>query len=150
MEAELKLFVKEALLQIVEGIREAQIDGRRGNATINPKLAEKRVRRGTNEESSEDIYGNGYRLDKENLKTAGVLETVGNRVADMVEFDIAITTTVLSKESDNESNEKKAGLAIKIVSLSGQLGESKSLMHEESGARISRIKFKIPVAFPIN
>lgn len=112
---DLKDFVAETLVQIAEGIEQAQteLQSKKSGAIINTNMTE---------------------------TDTGQLVTGGRRKAvEMVEFDVAILA--------NEGTATKAGIGLSVASFvkldAG--GESK-----QSSGTESRIKFKIPMSYPMH
>jgi hypothetical protein len=116
---ELKDFVKETLIEISQGVLEAQTE--QGDALINPrvKLHEKEVGRIV---LAEDGAGRGIR---------------GGRILDYVEFDIAVT---LDKNTNTDG---------KISVLFGAINLSSGGASENKDSSTSRVKFRVPVSFSV-
>lgn len=142
MNSDLQDFVKEALVQIVKGIADAQNEIKQCGAIVNPVLAQKKAT------GDEDIFRRGYRLDKDNLRSAGILETQNGGIADIVEFDVAITTSKVNAEGEQSSSKKDAGFRLKVVSAGVDFGSGESKSQEITDSQVSHLKFKIPVLFP--
>ena len=116
---ELKDFVKETLVEISQGVSEAQNE--QTNSLINPRLK-------TNESNVKSI------LLAEDGTGRGVK---GGRLLDYVEFDVAITI---------DNNTKTKG---KISVLFGAVNLSSQGASENKDTSISRVKFKVPVSFSL-
>lgn len=112
---DLKQFVTETLVQISEGIEEAQRQLKeRGSAAI--------------------VNTNMTETDVGHLVTGG-----RRRPVEYVEFDVAILA--------NEGTETKAGIGLTVASLLRLDAGGKS---SESAGRESRIKFKVPMSYPMH
>ena len=153
MNADLRDFVKETLVQVIQGIADARSEAKKVGASVNPVLAIKSVKRRPvtarpDDEPTEDIYGKGIRLDRENLALANILETADGGIADVIEFDVAITTAAIQSAGSKTSSEKGGGVEIKVVSAKLDYGTGTDQSLQTTDSQISRIKFKIPVAFP--
>jgi len=112
---DLKQFVTETLVQISEGIEEAQRQLKeRGSAAI--------------------VNTNMTKTDVGHLVTGG-----RRRPVEYVEFDVAILA--------NEGTETKAGIGLTVASLLRLDAGGKS---SESAGRESRIKFKVPMSYPMH
>ena len=112
---DLKQFVAETLVQISQGIEDAQKqlkDG--GSETI--------------------INTNMTKTDDGHLVTGG-----RRRPVEFVEFDVAILA--------NEGTETRAGIGLTVASLLKLDAGGKST---ESAGRESRIKFKVPISYPMH
>jgi len=112
---ELKDFVSEALTQIVEGVHEAKDKVKDKGAEINPRL----------------MGGIDYVA-----KHGGGLETSNGNIAQIIEFDVAVTIV--------EGKGTKGGIG--IVAGAINLGSSGQSSTENSS--ISKIKFNVPLALP--
>jgi len=112
---ELKEFISETLIQIAEGVTDAQ----------------KRLR---DAGSAAIINTNMTETSDGHLVTGG-----RRRPVEFVDFDVAVTAS-------NE-NEKKAGGGIVVASLLKIEAGGKS--NQSTGSE-SRIKFKIPMSFPMH
>lgn len=129
---DLKEFVRETLVQIIDGVGQAQVQ-RRG--LVNPELREIQTE-------------SGMQIDQENIKGSGLLlSKFGSAVIQIVEFDIAITVSNQGKDTTGSATEKEAGVKLQVVSAS--IGESKSGTYEMQRSRtdISHIKFRVPIMF---
>ena len=112
---DLKQFITETLVQISEGIEEAQRQLKeRGSAAI--------------------VNTNMTKTDDGHLVTGG-----RRRPVEYVEFDVAILA--------NEGTETKAGIGLTVASLLKLDAGGKS---SESAGRESRIKFKVPMSYPMH
>jgi hypothetical protein len=135
---DLKEFVREALLQVVAGVTEAQHRTALG-ATINPRVATKWVR---------PENGHAYEeLDQDNIRAANLIATHQGGVADIIEFDVAIT--VESSDSSTSESEKKreGGLKLHVLSAGIDIQSKSGESATESRSNVSRIKFRVPVQF---
>jgi hypothetical protein len=112
---ELKQFVTETLVQISEGIVEAQkqLKDKGSEAIINTNMTE---------------------TDVGHLVTGGL-----RRPVEYVEFDVAILA--------NEGTETNAGIGLTVASLFKLDAGGKS---NESAGSESRIKFKVPMSYPMH
>ncbi len=112
---ELKQFVTETLVQISEGIQDAQkqLKERGSEAIINTNMT---------------------KTDAEHLVTGG-----RRRPVEYVEFDVAILA--------NEGTETKAGIGLTVASLFNLDAGGKS---NQTAGRESRIKFKVPMSYPMH
>jgi len=138
---ELKSFVEQTLVQIVHGIHDAQGKAASFGGAINPLLAEEL-------DPNKRAKHPGHQLDKEVLSGANLLLTHMNRVADMVEFDIAITVAETSKDGHEKDASGKAGFNISVLSAEIGKGVKSTKESERSDSRVSRVKFRVPVSFP--
>jgi hypothetical protein len=112
---ELKEFITETLVQIAEGIEEAQakLQDKNSEAIINTSMTE---------------------------TDSGQLVTGGRRKAvEMVEFDVAILA--------NQGTATNAGVGLTVASLLKLEAGGKS---NESKGTESRIKFKVPMSYPMH
>ena len=116
---ELKDFVKQTLIEISQGVSEAQAEA--DNSLINPRIKtpDNRV---TGVLLAEDGAGRGVK---------------GGRILDYVEFDVAVTI---------DKNTKTNG---KISVLFGAVNLSSQGASENKDASTSRVKFKVPVSFSL-
>jgi len=112
---ELKQFITETLVQISEGIEEAQ------------KVLKER--------------GSEARINTNMTKTVdGHLVTGGRRRAvEFVDFDVAILA--------NEGTETKAGIGLTVASLLKLDAGGRS---NQTQGQESRIKFKVPMSYPMH
>ena len=112
---ELKQFVTETLVQISDGVQEAQKQLKeRGSETI--------------------VNTNMTKTDMGHLVTGG-----RRRPVEYVEFDVAILA--------NEGTETKAGVGLTVASLLKLDAGGKST---QTAGRESRIKFKVPISYPMH
>src|SRR5438046_7359401 len=123
---ELKTFIKESLVQIVDAVTEAATYARGKGALINPRMAEERVRNAPPE------MGFTSRPNPETVRNLGMFLTYDNRLADMVEFDVAVTASSIAEETGTTEGGLKAGVGIRVVSVEvGGKTESSSGRSEE-------------------
>jgi hypothetical protein len=112
---DLKEFIAETLVQIADGIEQAQgtLKENKSGAIINTNMTE---------------------TDSGRLVTGGRCKAV-----EMVEFDVAILA--------NEGTATKAGIGLTVASIIklNASGESK-----QSTGTESRIKFKVPMSYPMH
>lgn len=119
---DLKEFVKESIVQISNGILEANKELRDTDGLVNPSSLI------PEQDTTPTVYRTGSPLYDD--------ETNVTRLAQTVNFDVAI-----SAERGQNSG---GGLKLSIASF-GINGESKS---SENDKLVSRIQFNIPVIFP--
>jgi hypothetical protein len=115
----LQEFISQALIQIASGVRDADEELRSSSAVVNPR----------------HVAGAG--ADKSNVY--GYIADTGKkylRAVHTVEFDIAVTAV--------DGKETKGGIGIVV----GAIGLGSQGRSEERNTSISRIKFKVPIAFP--
>ena len=116
---ELKDFVKETLIEISQGVSEAQES--QGDALINPRIKIE------GKESSRVILA----------EDGAGRDISGDRILDYVDFDVAVTI---------DKGTKTDG---KISVLFGAFNLSSSGESKNTDTSISRVKFKVPVSFSI-
>jgi len=117
---ELKSFVSETLVEIVEGEKEAQEKTKEAGALINPK--------GVFTESNTKI-----------VKWLPERVSSGDwREDQIVEFDVAVAVS--------EKDEAKGGVGIQVASIMIGLGVSGKI--EDENNTISRLKFSVPLFLP--
>lgn len=117
---ELKEFIAETLKEIIAGIKDAQTYANAQGALISPHT---------------DVVGNSYQNSNEPVLYHFDGEV--NHLLQIVEFDVAIT----SSTKDTEKGGVGVVTAILNVGVQGENQDTKS--------EVSRIKFSIPVMFPI-
>jgi hypothetical protein len=136
---DLQAFVREALVQIIAGVVDAQRLASR--AKINPKL--RRI-------SVKDDQGK-YRsvTDPESLRASGLIPTNYSEChADIIEFDIAVTVESSDSTDREKTSGKEAGVKIHVVSADvGTQTKSMESM-ERARSHVTRVKFRIPAQFP--
>jgi hypothetical protein len=116
---ELSDFVARSLSDIVEGVEKAQSSASESGAAINPQVSRIFAKSQTG----------GTNLALGWTKTGGLIH--------LVEFDVAVTAA--------EGKKTKGGIGVIAgVFALGSQGES-----HESNSAISRIKFKVPISFPL-
>jgi hypothetical protein len=116
MEIELKDFISESLKQIVDGVLAAQEYAKDKKAQIMP--------------------GN-IQIAINNKIADGFMYTSGDGVANLIEFDIAV--------SASEAAQTKSGAGGALVTV---LSASVQGQSEASRATVSRIRFTLPVVLP--
>ena len=116
---ELKDFVKETIIEISQGVSEAQKE--QGDALINPRLKVQEKDSGQIA-LAEDGASRGIR---------------GGRILDYVEFDVAVT---IDKNTNTDG---------KISVLFGAINLSSGGASENKDSSTSRVKFKVPVSFSV-
>lgn len=141
---DLKEFVRETLVQIVAGVAEAQQDKRRGSAKFAPKMAHREFR--TEVGSSKRIHS-AWKLDPDNLKGSGLLITEGDGIADIIEFDVAVTLGTKSANETEEGSEKKGGLSIQVLSAGIDASKKTTKAKDKTVSHETRVKFRVPVQF---
>ncbi|MBI5353789.1 MAG: hypothetical protein HZB50_14190 [Chloroflexi bacterium] len=115
---ELKSFVKETIVQIIEGVKEAQDHALDFGAIVNPK---------------------GFFTEHEIIKWLPErLEKGGWREGQVIDFDVSIAIS--------ETDEARGGLGIQVASTVIGLGVSGK--SEEQNSTISRLKFSVPLFLP--
>jgi hypothetical protein len=125
---DLKTFVEETLVQLIAATKTAAEKTSSMGAKIVPTLP--------------PAYS------KNATVKLGLFESWGGELGDMVEFDLAITASATSGESQSATGGSKGGANIHVLSASigGEL-ETKS-QSEARDSRVSRVKFRIPVVLP--
>ena len=108
----LKDFVAETIIQIIEGVKIAQERAASLSAEVNPGV---------------------YMEQKHRTDVVGVQ---GARTAQMIEFDVALTTS------------EKGGVEGGIFVLGGLLGAGAKSKLEASSIAINRVRFSVPVVLP--
>ena len=117
---DLKDFVEQTLVQIIEGVQAAQDKTRLTHGyvdqrdVVNPRLMER----------------------ADNAPKGKYYMTQLGEVAQMVKFDVAITT--------DRSSEAKAGAGIRIAGV----GFGGDVSGVDRDSTVSRISFEVPLAFP--
>lgn len=114
----LQEFISQALIQIANGIREADKPLTSAGAVVNPRHV---TGAGNN---MSNVYGH---IDDKSDSL---------RAVHSVEFDVAVTVV--------DGKETKGGIGV----VMGVVGIGSQRRSEESNTSISRIKFKIPIALP--
>ncbi len=115
---ELKQFVKEALVQVAQGVAEAQKELTGTDAKVNPAMR------------SIALHG------EKTLPIFGTAEGDGSNPVHLVEFDVAVTA--------EEGTTTKGGIGVVAGMFTlGSQGQS-----DKSNAAISRIKFRVPLMLP--
>jgi hypothetical protein len=111
---ELREFVKETLVQITQGVRDAQVLAREAGGAVSPAL--------TAFQQAESYLG---RIE-------------GNHPVFLVDFDVAVTAT----KGKGAGAEAKVTIAPFSVGAGGKVNQAEE--------KTSRVKFKVPVALPID
>jgi len=138
---DLKTFIKETLVQIVDAVVDAQTDVENKGAVINPRMAEEL------RQPAPGVFKK-HIPDPELVSQLGFYLTADNRKTDMIEFDVAVTASSSAEESATAKGGAKAGVGIHVVSLEvGGKTESGSGI-TRTDERVSRVKFRIPIALP--
>jgi hypothetical protein len=116
---QLNEFIKMVLVEIAEGINEANKELEGHDSSVNP--------------SGVRPYG-----DKENDGVFGIVDKADNtvRLAHLIDFDVAVHAS--------EEKEKKGGVGILVASIGMGVQEKT----DNNTSSTSRIKFKIPMSFP--
>lgn len=117
---ELREFVAETLKELIAGVKDAQQFAKENGALISPNL---KVYQNSIGNSSHPVY---YGSDG-----------VTNHIMQVIEFDIAVTTATKDTE--------KGGIGV----VSAILNAGVSSENQDTASEVSRIKFTIPVMFPI-
>ena len=117
----LEEFVKGSLAQIINGVAEAQ-----------KEVEEKGLKAGINPKGITGAEKIGFCYDYSS----------GNPIQ-MIEFDVAVTV------SEEKNNEAGIGIKMDVYKLFSATGEVKAGSGRED-IGIHRIKFKVPVLFPIH
>ena len=116
---ELKDFVSATLLEILEGVKNAQGKAKNFGAIISPEL-------GPQAQGA--------------LQSKGVQISNTLQVIEFVEFDVSITTSE-NTEADNNLN---AGIKIQIFNVGASANEKTSNNSQSQ----HKIKFKVPLVYP--
>jgi hypothetical protein len=141
---ELKTFVEQALVQIVDAVVSASEYTKSKGALVNPRMAEQKLTRPVGR-TTETISAPDPGL----VKNLGVFLTSDNRLVDMVEFDVAVTALSTAEEAASlEGGLKASAGLLRVVSAEvGGKSESSSAL-SKSDERVSHVKFRIPLALP--
>jgi len=117
---DLKTFVSQTLIQIVEGVADAKahIEGLGIGAAVNP----------------ERTYGDGP----------------AHARASEVEFDVAVTVASSDRERDGHRVEGGASGMLAVVSLKARAETDGESTHERRDEAISRVKFGVRIGQPGN
>jgi hypothetical protein len=138
---DLKEFVQDVLVQIVEGVSTAQRKLGTSTAKINPPLAQK----------AEQAPGGQWHstIDKENLHAANLIAThYADGYADIIEFDVAITVESSGKEDSESEKSGDGGVKLHVLSAGISVQSKQSSSSESTQSNVSRIKFRVPVQLP--
>jgi len=86
--------------------------------------------------------------DMAGVKNLGMFLTVNNRIADMIEFDVAVMGSSTGEEKATTEGGGKAGANIRVISLElgGKTQTASAVAHTDE--RVSHVKFRVPVALP--
>ena len=117
---ELKLFVKETLTQIIEGVTEAQTKAKESGAVINPM---------------------GYFTEGQHKVIKWLPERATGeewREGQIVEFDVSVVVS--------EKDETQGGAGIQIASV--VIGVGVSAKSADENSMVSRLKFSVPLFLP--
>ena len=120
---DLKDFVSETLLQIIQGVTEAQKTAMQHGAYINAP-----------DSGASSLPTAVKKRDAEYLKIG--TNDFFFREVQVIEFDVAVTAT--------SGTETKGGIGV----AAGIIGLGSSGKSDSSSETVNRIKFKIPVVFP--
>ena len=116
---ELKSFVTQALVEIIEGVKDAQETVKETGAKINPQDTQFPHSRNENRPWLSTTDG-------------------GARYGQTVEFDVSVMAS--------ERDEAQGGVGIQVASITLGLGLSGKT--EDQSSVISRLKFSVPVFLP--
>jgi hypothetical protein len=116
---ELKSFVAQALVEIVEAVKEAQEKTSKTGALINPQ----------------DTYHTTH--NNPGIVTLGYPNTT-QRYGQIIEFDVSVTAS--------ERDETQGGIGIQVASIT--IGASLTGKTEDQNSVVSRLKFSVPVFLP--
>lgn len=117
---ELKNFVSQALVEIVEAVQEAQVKLKDSDAIINPR------------------YMYYTKPASENQVAITIKGTTDMRFGQIVEFDVSVTAS--------ERDETQGGVGIQVASIT--IGAGISGKMEDQSSVVSRLKFSIPIFLP--
>lgn len=131
----LKDFVRETLLEIAEGLTEAQRNSRRGGAVFNPRL--KAIEPGKREIETIQLKGTGL------IATAAIGE-----VAVLVDFDVAITVEEDSKSETGKKEGGEVGAKLHIFSAGIDTNTTTGVTNRKAHNEVSRVRFQVPVSLP--
>jgi len=135
---DLQEFVRDALIQITEGVSNAQQKAH--GAIINPTLKLMPFKKDSPEAR--------HTLEPENLKGANLLATnYSEGHADLIEFDVAITVTSAERKGSEVGGKTKIEGKIIVASADVELQGKRTKETEHSTSHVSRIKFRVPVQF---
>lgn len=125
----LRTFVEDTLVDLVTAVKNAAEKTTALGAKINPTLPD----------------GGEANVAAERMR---LFRSWNGELGDMIEFDLAITASELSEQSDAATGSGKLGANIHVVAAS-MGGEKQSESRSElQNARISRVKFRVPVVLP--
>jgi len=140
---ELRTFVKEALVQIIDGVVDASEHARSKDAWINPRMAEER-RTVPIGKTTKTVS----RPDPNLVEKLGVFLSSDNRVVDMVDFDVAVTASTTGDESTSLQGGVGGNVGIKVVSIDVGGKSESSTSISRTDERVSHVRFRIPLALP--
>ena len=115
---ELKSFVTQALIEIVEAVEDAQKKLEKSDARINPR--------------------DTVMMHASENRVAWLENGNRNRYGQIVEFDVSVTAS--------ERDETQGGVGIQVASIT--IGAGISGKTEDQNSVISRLKFFVPVFLP--
>lgn len=125
---ELQSFVKDTLIQLVTAVKSAADEASRLGAKVNPLLP------------PENALDAAQKLN--------LFHSWDDELGDMVEFDLAVTASETKADQSETGGGAKVGVNIQVVSAAiGGAKDSKS-QTELHDARISRVKFRVPIVLP--
>ncbi|MBB5716456.1 hypothetical protein [Sphingomonas aerophila] len=115
---DLKTFVSQTLIQIVEGVNDAKqhIEGLGIGAAVNP----------------ETTYSSGP----------------PHAAPSDVEFDVAVTVATSDRDKDAHNIEGAAGGVLAVVSLRAKAQTGGEAIHEQREEAVSRVKFSVKLGQP--
>lgn len=140
---DLKSFIKESLIQIIDGTSEAASYAETKGALVNPPMATLKLTRPV-ARTQETIQAPDPAL----VKSLAIYTTQENRLVDMIEFDVAITASTSAEESSSSGAKGGGALRLHIVTadVSGGFGSAATVARTDT--RVSRLKFRVPLALP--
>jgi hypothetical protein len=155
MNMDLSEFIRLSISEVLKGVSEAKRDADKSGAKVNPPLALRTVTDVERKEimKTRDVEAilaeTGKRIDRNNIANLALLETKDGGVADVIEFDVAVS--IASDESHGMELSGKAGLGgtiLKVISADiGGTGK-RSSERKSSQESVNRIKFRIIVQYP--
>lgn len=141
---ELKTFIHQTLVQIIDAVVEARSHAQANGAMINPHM-------GQMTSTMPNISGPPLAITRPNFGKAeglGMFLTEDNRTVEMIEFDVAVMGSSTTEEMAKTGGGGKVGANIKVVSvdIGGETSTSSGLARTDE--RVSHVRFRIPVALP--